>query len=252
MERMRALLDAVRAQRLSVEEALDQLRDAPGGELPYARLDYQREQRTGFPEVVFGLGKTPGQMAEIVARLYGRHGKVLATRVTPEQGEAVREKVPSVQYDPVSRTLTAWREPIPQRGLVAVCCAGTGDLPVAEEAVVTAQMCGAAVERFYDVGVSGLHRLLAVLPQVRRANAVVAVAGMEGALPAVLAGQMDKPVLAVPTSIGYGANLGGGSALLTMLNSCAAGVGVVNIDNGFGAGYLAAQINRLAVGGDYA
>ena len=178
--------------------------------------------------------------------MFGKHRKALATRATQEQFAAVRARVPQAEYDAVSRTITAAEQPWEEIGRVAVCCGGTADLPVAEEAVVTARMCGAAVERFYDIGVSGIHRLLAALPEIRKAHVVVVAAGMEGALPSVLAGQIDKPVIAIPTSVGYGANFGGVSSLLTMLNSCAAGIGVVNIDNGFGGGYLAAQINRLA------
>lgn len=243
---IKELLEAVKNRTISVEEAMEQLKDLPYAELPYAKVDHHRQLRTGFPEVVFGLGKTPEQIAEIFAALFGKHRKALATRATQEQFAAVRARVPQAEYDAVSRTISAMEQPWEGIGRVAVCCGGTADLPVAEEAVVTARMCGAAVERFYDIGVSGIHRLLTALPEIRKAHAVVAVAGMEGALASVLAGQIDKPVIAVPTSVGYGANFGGVSSLLTMLNSCAAGIGVVNIDNGFGGGYLAAQINRLA------
>ena len=243
---IKELLEAVKGQEISVEEAMERLKDLPYEELPYAKVDHHRQLRTGFPEVVFGLGKTPEQMAEIFSVLFGKHRKALATRATQEQFAAVRARVPQAEYDAVSRTITAAEQPWEEIGRVAVCCGGTADLPVAEEAVVTARMCGAAVERFYDIGVSGIHRLLAALPEIRKAHVVVVAAGMEGALPSVLAGQLDKPVIAIPTSVGYGANFGGVSSLLTMLNSCAAGIGVVNIDNGFGGGYLAAQINRLA------
>ncbi len=243
---IKELLEAVKGQEISVEEAMERLKDLPYEELPYAKVDHHRQLRTGFPEVVFGLGKTPEQMAEIFAVLFGKHRKALATRATQEQFAAVRARVPQAEYDAVSRTITAAEQPWEEIGRVAVCCGGTADLPVAEEAVVTARMCGAAVERFYDIGVSGIHRLLVALPEIRKAHVVVVAAGMEGALPSVLAGQIDKPVIAIPTSVGYGANFGGVSSLLTMLNSCAAGIGVVNIDNGFGGGYLAAQINRLA------
>ena len=187
-------------------------------------------------------------MAEIFQHLYQRSGTVLATRTSGEQYQAVRALVPQAEYNEMARTVTVGMKPESERpGLIAVCTGGTADIPVAEEAAVTAEMCGARVLRVYDIGVSGLHRLLSALPEIRHANAIVAVAGMEGALASVLAGQVDKPVIAVPTSVGYGASLNGLSALLTMINSCANGIAVVNIDNGYGAGYMATQINRLAV-----
>ncbi len=242
------LLEAVRDGAVSIEQAMEQLKTLPYENLGYARLDHHRELRTGFPEVIFSQGKTVEHTAAIFEKLYERSGLVLATRATAQQFEAIREKVPQAVYHEAARAITAGMKPEEERiGLVAVCTGGTADIPVAEEAAVTAEMCGAKVERVFDIGVSGLHRMISALPEIRRATAIVAVAGMEGALASVLAGQLDRPVIAVPTSVGYGANFGGLSALLTMINSCATGIAVVNIDNGFGGGYMAAQINRQAV-----
>ena len=239
------LLEAVRDGKVSVEEAAEQLKTLPYENLGFARLDHHRELRTGFPEVIFSQGKTVEQTGIIFEKLWKRSGLVLATRASREQYEAVRIRVPEAVYHEAARAITAGMKPEEERvGLVAVCTGGTADIPVAEEAAVTAEMCGARVERIFDIGVSGLHRMISALPEIRRATAIVAVAGMEGALASVLAGQLNHPVIAVPTSVGYGANFGGLSALLTMINSCATGIAVVNIDNGFGGGYLAAQINR--------
>ena len=245
----REVLEAVRESRMTVEEAEEKLKLASYENMGYARVDLNRELRTGFPEVVFCQGKTVEQVRLIFEKLYEKNGLVLATRASREQFEAVKLLVPMAEYHEAAKAITAVKTERKPAGLVAVCTGGTADIPVAEEAAVTAEMCGAKVERIYDIGISGLHRLLDALPQIHKANAVVAIAGMEGALASVLAGQIDKPVVAVPTSVGYGANFGGLSALLTMINSCATGIGVVNIDNGFGGGYLAAQINKLAVGG---
>lgn len=242
------VLEAIRDGSMSVEQGLEQLKDLPYENMGYARVDHHRELRTGFPEVIFCQGKTVEQASNIFLKLYERGGKVLATRCSQEQFEAMKALVPGAEFHEAARAVTVHTKPFPENGLVMVCTGGTADIPVAEEAAVTAEICGARVERIYDIGVSGIHRLLGSLPQIRKANAVVAVAGMEGALASVLAGQIDKPVIAVPTSIGYGANFGGLSALLTMINSCAAGISVVNIDNGFGGGYIAAQINKLALG----
>ena len=214
-------------------------------DLGFARLDLDRLRRRGIPEVIFGSGKTAAQLAAILARLNEAGQNAFATRVTPEQAEAVRREIPDAVYEPVSRTLTRDVASLPRlRGKVAILCAGTADIPVAEEAAVTAARMGARVERVYDVGVAGLHRLLRRLPVFADARAVIVVAGMEGALPSVVAGLIDKPVIAVPTSVGYGAALNGLTALLAMTTSCASGVTVVNIDNGFGAGVAAAMINR--------
>lgn len=246
-DELQRLLEQVQAGQVGVAEALDRLAALPAtAELPDATLDLHRELRTGFPEVVFCQGKTPAACARIVARLAEAHGRVIATRATPEQYAAVRAAVPDAAYHEVARFISVQRQPpVPLRGRVAVVCAGTADVPVAEEAALTAEAMGAPVDRVYDVGVAGLHRLLARLDNLRRADVLVVVAGMEAALASVVGGLVAAPVIAVPTSVGYGAHFGGLAALLSMLNSCAAGVLVVNIDNGFGAGYAAANICRL-------
>lgn len=213
-------------------------------ELGYADLDIERKKRTGVPEVVFCQSKRPEQVAGIMTALYEKNGIALGTRADRAHFEAVHAALPNAVYEEEARCITVGK-PKEQIGSVAICTAGTTDIPVAAEASVTAEMCGANVTRYYDIGVAGLHRLLGKLDTIREANVIVAIAGMEGALPSVIAGLVEVPVIAVPTSVGYGASFGGISALLGMLNSCAAGVSVVNIDNGFGAGYLAAQINRL-------
>jgi len=227
---------------------VEELRLLPYEDIGFAKIDHHRALRDSLPEVVLALGKTPAQTAEIASRLASRADRVLVTRATPEHFEAVRAQVPDAAYQEIARTITVDRRQEPKQPGVSVLCAGTADLPVAEEAAVTAELMGSEVARLYDVGVAGLHRLLDHLPALRDARALVVVAGMEGALPSVVAGLVAVPVVAVPTSIGYGASFGGIAPLLSMLNSCAAGVSVVNIDNGFGAGYLAAVINRLALG----
>lgn len=211
----------------------------------FAKVDHDRVARCGFPEVVYGAGKTATQIAAILASLADKHrqNSIIATRCNEEKYEAVRQRLPEAQYDDVARMIYLRRE-TEQKGCVAVFCAGTSDLPVAEEAALTAELMGAKVERAYDVGVAGLHRLLAQKPLLERAKAVVVAAGMEGALGSVIGGLTAAPIIAVPTSVGYGAAFEGLSALLAMLNSCATGMAVVNIDNGFGAGYMAAVINR--------
>lgn len=217
-------------------------------DLHFAKPDYDRQQRRGMPEVIYGAGKTAAQIAAIMRALNAAGQNAFATRVTPEQAAAVRSELPGVAYHETARILTCDVVPLPERkGKVAVLCAGTSDLPVAEEAAVTAERLGAAVERIFDVGVAGLHRLLSRMERFADARAIVVVAGMEGALPSVVGGLTDKPVIAVPTSVGYGASFQGLAALLGMLNSCASGVTVVNIDNGFGAGVAAALINRQCV-----
>lgn len=220
-------------------------------ELGYASLDLDREKRTGFPEVVFGEGKTAEQIAGIMKRLAQHADRVLATRVSPEKAPVVAAELPGVTYHETARALTWFRKPIlrVREGYVAVVCAGTSDLPVAEEAAVTLECMGSHVERIYDVGVAGIHRLFARLPAIRGASVIIVVAGMEGALASVVGGLVAKPVIAVPTSVGYGASFGGVSALLTMLNSCAPGVSVVNIDNGFGAAYSAGIIHAQIASG---
>ena len=216
-------------------------------DMGFAKIDSGREVRTGFAEVVFCQGKAGEHLCDIYERLYRDNGEVFGTRATPAQYELVRERIPEIQYDKISRILKFEKADKPRIGNIAVCTAGTADVPVAEEAAQTAEFFGGRVNRFYDVGVSGLHRLLDKREKIAAANCVIAVAGMEGALASVIGGLVKNPVIGVPTSIGYGANFGGISALLAMINSCANGISVVNIDNGYGAGYLATQINRLAV-----
>ena len=218
-------------------------------DLGFAKLDTGRKERTGFGEVVFCQGKSDEFLKDIFARLFEANGEVLGTRATQEQFEIVKEIFPQAGYDKISQTIKIQREKKNLCGNIAVCTAGTADIPVAEEAAQTAEFFGSYVERIFDVGVSGIHRLLSQTEKLEKANVVVAVAGMEGALASVVGGLVSVPVIAVPTSVGYGANLGGISALLTMINSCANGISVVNIDNGYGAGYIATQINRLAVAG---
>jgi NCAIR mutase (PurE)-related protein len=227
-----------------VDEALERLRNLPYEDLGFASVDHHRALRKGFPEVVLGEGKSPGQVAAIAERLAARSDRLLITRADIEMYQAVKERVPAAAYHAVARAVTLDRSKEPRRPGVAVCCAGTSDVPVAEEAAVTAELMGSVVDRMFDVGVAGLHRLLDKLERLRGAKALVVVAGMEGALPSVVAGLVAAPVIAVPTSVGYGASFRGLAPLLAMLNACAAGVAVVNIDNGFGAGYLAAVINR--------
>lgn len=217
-------------------------------DLGFAKLDTGRKERTGFSEVVFCQGKNDGFLKDIFARLFEANGEVLGTRATQNQFEIVKEILPQATYDSVSRIIKVQGEKKNLAGNIAVCTAGTADIPVAEEAAQTAEFFGSRVERIFDVGVAGIHRLLSQTEKLEKANVVVAVAGMEGALASVVGGLVSVPVIAVPTSVGYGANLGGLSALLSMINSCANGISVVNIDNGYGAGYIATQINRLTVG----
>ncbi len=246
----REILKKVQAGELSLDQAERLFRRQPFDEMGYAKLDTHRKIRSGFAEVIFCSGKADDHLLRIFGRLYAQDAEVFGTRATTEQYEMIRREYPDAVYDPVSKILKIEREGKVRSGKVAVCTAGTADIPVAEEAAQTAEYFGTAVERIYDVGVSGIHRLLANIDTIQQANCVVAVAGMEGALASVLGGLVDKPVIAVPTSVGYGASMHGLSALLTMINSCANGIAVVNIDNGYGAGYLAAQINRLAADKD--
>jgi hypothetical protein len=244
--RLRALLHAVRSGELEIEDALDTLRVLPYEDVEFAKIDHHRALRDGFPEVILGLGKTPAQVVDIALRIVERSRRVLITRAGPETYAAVRARIPDAVYHEVARAIVVDRDPQPLKPGITLLSGGTADLPVAEEAAVTAEVMGNAVERVYDVGVAGLHRLLAHLPALHSAHVIIVVAGMEGALPSVVGGLVSTPIIAVPTSVGYGASFQGLAPLLTMLNSCAAGVGVVNIDNGYGAGYLAAVINRLA------
>lgn len=241
------LLRQVKSGSIDIEEAEKILENLPYEDLGYAKLDFHRKLRTGFGETVYCQGKPDVFLTEIYKRLYERDGEVLGTRASVAQYELVKSQIPQVVYDPVSRILKIEPEGKERVGNVAVCTGGTADIPVAEEAALTAEYFGCQVDRIYDVGVAGIHRLLSKRDRLVAANCIVAVAGMEGALGTVIAGLVDCPVIAVPTSIGYGASFHGLSALLTMINSCANGISVVNIDNGYGAGYLATQINRLAV-----
>ena len=247
---LQRLLDRVAAGQVPPADAVDQLtavvRAQPLEDLGFARVDHHRAARQGFPEVILGLGKTPDQIAAIAAAIVGRGHSLLVTRADRAAFDAVHARVPDAVYHDVARAITRPAGEVPAgRGTVLIAAAGTSDLPVAEEAAVTAEVMGNTVDRLYDVGVAGLHRLLREHDRLTFARVIVVVAGMEGALPSVVAGLVSEPVIAVPTSIGYGASFGGLAALLGMLNSCANGVSVVNIDNGFGAGCIASQINHL-------
>lgn len=243
----RELLRRLQAGQVTAEAALRAFQAAPVSDLGFAQVDTHRALRKDFPEVVYGEGKTPAQVARIAFEIARREPRFLVTRITPEHVRAIRRRVRPITHHEAARCVTYERTPLPRRpGVVAVLAAGTSDLPIAEEAAVTAEIMGNRVDRIYDVGVAGLHRLLARLDRVLSANVIVAVAGMEGALPGVVAGLVAKPVIAVPTSVGYGTNLGGLTALFSMLSSCSSGLTVVNINNGFGAGFAASQINALA------
>ena len=241
------MLEQVKAGQLDIAEAEEKLKDLPYEDLGYAKLDHHRKLRSGFGETIFCQGKPDPYLKEIFLKFYERDGEVLGTRASKEQYELIRSLVPAAVYDPISRIVKVEKPDKEHVGCVAVCTGGTADIPVAEEAAQTAEYFGTKVDRIYDVGVAGIHRLLSQRERISKANCIIAVAGMEGALGTVIAGLADAPVIAVPTSVGYGASLHGLSALLTMINSCANGISVVNIDNGYGAGYIATQINRMAV-----
>jgi NCAIR mutase (PurE)-related protein len=239
------ILEQVKNNEIYISEAEEILKKLPYEDLGFAKLDHHRTLRSGFGEVIYCEGKSIAHLKDIFKSFYEQDRNVLGTRASQEQFEAVKEILPMVEYDPMSRILSIQKKERIREGCIVVCTGGTSDIPVAEEAAQTAEFFGSNVIRIYDVGVAGIHRLLSKIEEIRKANCVIAVAGMEGALGGVIAGLVDKPVIAVPTSVGYGANFGGVSALLTMLNSCAEGLAVVNIDNGFGAGYISTQINRL-------
>jgi len=247
---VRKILEKVQSGEWSIVDAENHLKMQPFEELGFAKLDTHREVRSGFSEVIYCAGKPDEYLVSIFQKMYEKNGEVFGTRASAGQYELVREVLPMVQYDSMAKILKIEKNPqqktVERIGKIAVCTAGTADIPVAEEAAQTAEYFGSKVERIYDVGVSGLHRLLAHAQAIQEANCVIAVAGMEGALASVIGGLVSNPVIAVPTSVGYGASLNGLSALLTMINSCANGIAVVNIDNGYGAGYMATQINRLA------
>ncbi len=245
-ERLRNLLQDVRAGAKSPDEALEDLKSLPFDDLGFAKVDHHRQLRTGFPEVIFGEGKTATQIIEIAASILASRQNVLVTRLDAAKAEALKKRFPEAEYFDAARCAKIEVQPraLCGRGTIAVVVAGTSDIGVAEEAALTAEMMGNDVLRLHDVGVAGIHRLFAHRQHIVDASVVIVVAGMEGALPSVVAGLVNSPVIAVPTSIGYGASFGGLAALLAMLNSCAAGVTVVNIDNGFGAGVAASLINR--------
>ncbi|MBQ5673499.1 MAG: nickel pincer cofactor biosynthesis protein LarB [Lachnospiraceae bacterium] len=241
----REILEMLKEDKISIEEAESYFKRKPFEDMGYAKIDSHRKIRSGFGEVVFCSGKSDEHLVNIFKRIYEEDGEVMGTRASARQYELIKQTLPMVKYDEISKILMIEKEK-EKVGNIVVCTAGTADIPVAEEAAVTAEYFGTNVNRIYDVGVAGIHRLFSHLEEIQKANCIVAVAGMEGALGSVIGGLVDKPVIAVPTSVGYGASFNGLSALLTMINSCANGVSVVNIDNGYGAGYIATQINRLA------
>jgi NCAIR mutase (PurE)-related protein len=245
-EQMKTLLEAVRSGAMAVDAAMERIRHLPFEDLGFAKVDHHRALRHGMPEVVFAKGKTPEQVAQIAARLLEKAPNILITRADAATAERVRQIVPEVEYFPLSGALRVWCDrTIRGKGKIAVISAGTSDIPVAEEAQITAEAMGNDVEVIYDIGVAGIHRLMNNRERLMQARVVVVCAGMEGALPSVVGGLVSCPVIAVPTSVGYGASFHGLAALLGMLNSCASNVTVVNIDNGFGAGYVASLINQL-------
>jgi NCAIR mutase (PurE)-related protein len=243
---LRALLEEVRGGAVGIEAALERLRHMPFEDLGFAKVDHHRALRHGMPEVIFGQGKTPDQISAIAGALLARSPNVLVTRIDPLVGARLKQEHGEAEYFPASRALRVWRDRVPHgKGKIAVVCAGTSDLPVAEEAQVTAEVMGNEVDAIHDIGVAGIHRLLHHRERLAEARVIIVCAGMEGALPSVVGGLVMAPVIAVPTSVGYGASFHGLAALLGMLNSCASNVTVVNIDNGFGAGYAASLMNRL-------
>lgn len=245
-EEIKKILENVKSGNASVDEAMDQLRDLPFEDLGFAKVDHHRELRTGYPEVIFCAGKTVSQILGIVEKMYEKGNNIYGTRANNEVFNNIIREYPDAKIYVEAKSFFIQRKPLGTTDTyIAVASAGTADIPVAEEAAITAEIFGNKVERIYDVGVAGIHRLYQRLDIIRGSKVVIAVAGMEGALASVLGGLIDKPIIAVPTSVGYGANFHGLSALLTMLNSCSAGVSVVNIDNGFGAGYIAGMINKL-------
>ncbi|MBO1265462.1 nickel pincer cofactor biosynthesis protein LarB [Proteiniclasticum sp. SCR006] len=245
---IKEMLEKVKNGEVSIEKAEESLKKLPYEDLGFAKLDHHRKLRSGFGEVIYCSGKSMDHLVKIFLNFDEKGVDVLGTRATREQYEKVKEMIPDAEYDEIARIIRIQRTNHEKKGLIAVCTGGTSDIPVAEEAAQTAEFFGSNVIRIYDVGVAGIHRLLSKIGAIQEANCIIAVAGMEGALPGVIAGMVDKPVIAVPTSVGYGSNFGGLSSLLTMLNSCAEGIAVVNIDNGFGAAYLGTQINRLTEG----
>ena len=252
-EWLRQTLDKVKSGDMSTEQALRELSNLPYEDLGFVKIDHHRNMRLGFPEVIFGRGKTVEQIVTIAERLVVHSDKLLVTHASPEAYKAISKNISDAFYNPISKTIVVnRRQNVSLRQGIAIVTGGTADIPVAEEAAVTAELMGNKVEKIFDVGVAGIHRLLDKLPKLHQANVLVVVAGMEGALPSVIGGLVSIPIIAVPTSVGYGASFNGLAALLTMLNSCAPGVAVVNIDNGFGAGYMAGLINleKHGISGD--
>lgn len=240
------ILKKVQQRKLSPEKALQILKDYPYQDLTFAKIDHHRELRKGYPEIIYGLGKTEDQIIKIAQAITNKGSNLLITKVGPELFRNLKKKIPRAKYNTPGKTIfLRQQKPIPGKGKIAIITAGTSDIPVAEEAAVTCEILGNEVEKIYDVGVAGLHRLFGEYEKIQKARVIITVAGMEGALPSVVAGVVNIPLIAVPTSVGYGASMKGLAALLAMLNSCPGGVGVVNIDNGFGAGYLASLINHL-------
>jgi len=246
-EKLRQLLESVKKGELSIDKALKKLKTLPFEDIGFAILDHHRSLRKGFPEVIWGEGKTSSQITTIVKKMLKKNYSILVTRVDARKAAYIKKSIPKISYHPASRTLTLTTGKIPEtgKGTILVVTAGTSDIPVAEEALITASIMGNKVDHFYDVGVAGIHRLVGKEEKLMSASVLIVVAGMEGALPSVIGGLVDKPIIAVPTSTGYGTGFGGIAALLSMLNSCASGISVVNIDNGFGAGYIASLINRV-------
>ncbi len=247
VQTLRKLLEKVRQKKTAVDEALQELKVLPFEEIGCATIDHHRSLRQGAPETIFGEGKTAAQILSIMKRMKAQGNNILVTRLDRGKVPLIRRAFPKARYHPQSRALTLLTHPVALagKGTILVVCAGTSDIPVAEEAIVTAQTMGNRVDQLYDVGVAGIHRLMSRKEKLMAAHVLIVVAGMEGALPSVVGGLVDRPVIAVPTSVGYGTNFGGMTALLAMLNSCASGIAVVNIDNGYGAGYIASLINRL-------
>jgi len=243
---IRSLLELVQGGALSIDDAVDRMRHLPFEDLGFAKLDHHRTLRHGIPEVIFGLGKQPSHIVEIAQRLLERSPNILGTRISPAAAARVTELIPDAEYFEMSGVLRVWRDrTVNGKGAIAVVCAGTSDIPVAQEAQITAEVMGNTVDLIHDIGVAGIHRLMANRERLAKARVAVVCAGMEGALPSAVGGLVGCPVIAVPTSVGYGASFQGLAALLGMLNSCSSNVCVVNIDNGFGAGYVASLINRL-------
>lgn len=243
---LKDVLNKVHLGKLSPEEAFLALKDYPYQNLGFAKIDHHRELRKGFPEIIFGMGKTEEQILKISWEIIKKGGNLLITKVETKVFNNLKKKMPKAHYNSLAKVVyLKQQKPVSGKGKIAIITAGTSDIPVAEEAVVTCDILGNETEKIYDVGVAGIHRLFGEMERIKKARVIIAVAGMEGALPSVVAGIVSVPIIAVPTSIGYGASLKGVAALLAMLNSCPGGVGVVNIDNGFGAGYLASLINHL-------